>query len=66
MEIMFPEFRWSSVCDRTQSALVRGFYIVQMDPILDSERNQLTIQIRKLMILLDALQLLAQLLFFRG
>lgn len=48
----------------TQYALVRASYIVQIDSTLDSERSKLTIQIRKLMITLGALQLLAQLLFF--
>lgn len=50
----------------TQSALVRAFYIVQIDSILDCERNKLTIQIRKMMITLGALQLLARLLLFHA
>lgn len=49
----------------TQSTLVRAFYIVQINSILNFERSKLTIQIKKFMITLGALQLLAQLLFFQ-
>lgn len=69
---MEREWGWRLCSQNSDGAVFDGsdakcfswaFYIVQIDSILDSERNKLTIQIRKL-ITLGALQLLAQLLVF--